>query len=198
MIYGGEYGALTDLAQCVEKTVACMKSRIHEFDSIVVRGVSGIVVGSPVALALDKPLVVVRKPDEQNHDGSRMVVNRHHLGKWVVFLDDFRATGETEKEIRREVESWGGQIGECFFYHKVLDGGPSGWVQPSVLPRKPRYNEPGLQIRHRGVLYPATITRVARVRVLVSYEIPVQNWLSTGTERHTVWLRPDDERLYYP
>lgn len=198
MIYGGmSFGTLNDLEDCVDRTVEAMKGRIGEFESIVVRGVSGMIVGAPVAIALHKPLVVCRKPNEMNHDGATVLVNKQNMGEWVVFLDDFRMDGKTEGDVRAAVEAEGAWIGECFFYHEVLEGrrGQAGWTAPKVAPD--RFPVPGLKIRHRGVLYPATIIKEARVRVLVSYNVPISGY-SVLTDVHTVWLRRDDERLYWP
>lgn len=69
-----------------------------KFGSIAVRGVSGITVGTIVALEMEKGLVIIRKPHEQSHSG--MIVGA--LG-WkdnpVVWLDDFIATGDTYRAI---------------------------------------------------------------------------------------------------
>src|ERR1039458_1948602 len=95
MIYGGQSG-LSDLEQFVDRAIADIGPRLHEWDSIVVRGVSGIVVGAPVALALDKPLVIVRKPDEPHHAcDHKMIVNYLAMGQRCLFLDDFVDSGRT-------------------------------------------------------------------------------------------------------
>jgi adenine/guanine phosphoribosyltransferase-like PRPP-binding protein len=66
--HGSSYAERTfrDLDLCVEQTRRDLEPHKHKFTSIVVTGISGLSVGAPVALALKKPLVVVRKrsPDD--------------------------------------------------------------------------------------------------------------------------------------
>lgn len=96
------YG-LDDLAPVVADTSAALWKHKDEFDVILVTGMSGAVVGVPVALALNKPIAIVRKPNDDAHQGSvgevggRRVINRYALrGRRALIVDDFRATGDTE------------------------------------------------------------------------------------------------------
>lgn len=97
------YG-LDDLAPTVADTSAALWKHRDEFDVILVTGMSGVVVGVPVALALNKPVAIVRKNDDDAHQsrvcgavGGKRVINRYALmGKRALIVDDFRSTGDTE------------------------------------------------------------------------------------------------------
>lgn len=91
-----------DLKETVERAVATLAPHAASFDCIAVRGVSGMIVGAPVALALGKPLVVVRKPHETSHGQS--LANRRHAGGRFLVLDDFMFTGATVQAIRDSME----------------------------------------------------------------------------------------------
>ncbi len=196
MIYGGRaYRSLNDLEEVVNETILKMKRRIDEFDSIVVRGVSGVVVGAPVAIALHKPLVVIRKPDEQSHDGASVVINRRNLGRWSVFLDDFRSTGDTEYVVRKAIELEAGKIGGCFFYH---DGSRNkkGWNHPLV--KRTREEAPTasgapltvgqmIVIRYRNRTAVACVIQETKRYIQVSY-------CPDRAERE-IWLRRDSDRI---
>jgi adenine/guanine phosphoribosyltransferase-like PRPP-binding protein len=99
MIYGSG-GDLRDLRAVVERAITHLSQHADEFDSIAVRGMSGVLVGSPVALHLDKPLIIVRKPGEQRHSPD-LVINKHNAGRRFLFLDDLISTGETRREVGR-------------------------------------------------------------------------------------------------
>lgn len=92
----GSNHSFADLALVVRDTVEDLRPHRREFDFIVVTGVSGITVGSPVALRLHKPLVVVRKPYERRHDGERVIGKPEGRG---LFLDDFTSSGRTYENV---------------------------------------------------------------------------------------------------
>ena len=72
-----------------------------EFDTVVVSGVSGVVMGAFVAHALDVDLLIVRKEDDRStHSYDRV---EGSLGRRWVFLDDFTETGKTRKRVRSVV-----------------------------------------------------------------------------------------------
>jgi adenine/guanine phosphoribosyltransferase-like PRPP-binding protein len=101
VIYNGDSG-LSDLAETVERTVADLRPHADKFDSIAVTGMSGVVVGSPVSLALGKPLVIVRKKTDDAHHKAH--VNRTRAGERVLFLDDFVESGETRARVEDAIE----------------------------------------------------------------------------------------------
>ena len=89
---------LSDLAETVNQCVFRLGEVADKFDSIVVTGMSGALVGSPVSLALHKPLVVVRKYGDRHHSDEQ-IINEHHLGQRFLFLDDFIAGGDTHRRV---------------------------------------------------------------------------------------------------
>lgn len=116
MIYGGETD-FDDLAAVVEQTTRALRPHVGRFDSIVVTGVSGMAVGFPVSLALGVPLVVRRKDFEDSHGIRGELINRHRLGKRVLFLDDVVSTGQTYARCADTVKRAGAMIVGAYTYH---------------------------------------------------------------------------------
>lgn len=71
-----------------------------DFDTIAVRGVSGQAVGTILAYELDCNLFVIRKFNDDSHNGHHPA---GHLGERVVIVDDFIATGNTMRQIMEKV-----------------------------------------------------------------------------------------------
>lgn len=89
----------------VEECYNLLKTPRYEFDAIVVRGVSGLLIGAIVAHILDKPILVVRKPWEIK-DGRchscYLVESAYDKGaefKWI-FFDDCIGQGATQRSVR--------------------------------------------------------------------------------------------------
>ena len=103
-VFGGYsvHSDLSDLPEAVNQSIARLAPHKHQFDSIVVQGMSGVIVGAPVALALHKQLVVVRKPEDQHHNMD-YVINAHRAGRRYLFLDDFIATGTTYGRVHDQL-----------------------------------------------------------------------------------------------
>jgi adenine/guanine phosphoribosyltransferase-like PRPP-binding protein len=114
MIYGTHQSlrdTLGDLGDVVEETVKQLEPHRIDFDHIIVTGVSGIVVGAPVSLALGKNLLVARKSGEDCHNyhplvGAKLVKN----GDRVLFLDDFVSSGNTRRRCQRALLGLGERI----------------------------------------------------------------------------------------
>jgi adenine/guanine phosphoribosyltransferase-like PRPP-binding protein len=72
-----------------------------EFDVIVVRGVSGLLLGVTLSKRLKKGLVVVRKPNEGTHSTFICEGTMPTRGnKWII-VDDILVTGNTLRAIFR-------------------------------------------------------------------------------------------------
>lgn len=89
--------------ETVKKTCSCLarfKKRC-EFDLIVVRGLSGVLLAPEVASKMDLPFVVVRKGEQTHgHDFLEVPSLLNTLGKLrYVILDDFISSGNTMGEI---------------------------------------------------------------------------------------------------
>jgi adenine/guanine phosphoribosyltransferase-like PRPP-binding protein len=87
----------SDLSEMVDRAVNTLLPMCGEFDSIAVRGVSGLMVGSPVALRLGKPLAVARKESEVAHASG--VCNADLAGRRYIIIDDFVSSGATVNAI---------------------------------------------------------------------------------------------------
>lgn len=72
------------------------------FDSIAYAGHSGALVAIPMAIALKKHLVIIRKPHEMSH-GS--VVEKTNAARNCLIVDDFIETGKTIKRIKKHLIS---------------------------------------------------------------------------------------------
>ena len=119
MIYSGRDGGtrhFDDLESVVQQTSRDLRPHLDRFDSIAVRGVSGIVVGAPVSLQLRKPLVVVRKKDERSHD-TNVLVNGQRAGERVLFLDDLIAGGTTRRAVWQAITDLGRRLVGEYTYH---------------------------------------------------------------------------------
>lgn len=102
MIYGGEAGSgdLTDLSETVTRSIAYLKAHSRRFDFIAVSGMSGVIVGAPVAIALKKPLVIVRKAGDDHHGWEGAITGAKNAKGRYIFLDDFVSSGRTQRYVR--------------------------------------------------------------------------------------------------
>jgi len=89
------------LKRIVENTSEFITSQNIDFDSIAARGLSGTLVSSPVCIAINKNLVVVRK-GESSHGYS---VEAAVCPERYIIIDDFLDTGATIKAIIDRISS---------------------------------------------------------------------------------------------
>lgn len=69
-----------------------------KFDSIAYTGHSGALVAIPVAIALKKHLIIVRKPHEKSHG---VAIEKDNNAKRCLIVDDFIETGKTIRRIKK-------------------------------------------------------------------------------------------------
>jgi len=98
------------LSTAIARTLlAIQKSRV-DFDAIAVRGVSGLLVGPAVAVALNKHLIVVRKTHDTAMNGSSHSYNQVEgcckKNCRYIIIDDFISTGETIGKVKEMVEDF--------------------------------------------------------------------------------------------
>lgn len=112
--------SLHDLSDTVRRTARDLRPYRHEFDCIVVVGMSGVTVGVPVSLMLKVPVVILRKSDDDSHQGSQYggVINRYALGERALFVDDFSSTGDTERGVMERVASAGSTVVATYWYRE--------------------------------------------------------------------------------
>jgi adenine/guanine phosphoribosyltransferase-like PRPP-binding protein len=80
----------------VKKIIKALKPKTNEFDSVVVSGYSMALVGSIVAHALKKNIVLVRKPSELRISGYE--TEGIHNQRCII-IDDLVCTGNTFRRV---------------------------------------------------------------------------------------------------
>jgi adenine/guanine phosphoribosyltransferase-like PRPP-binding protein len=90
--------------KCREQAVKRAVDRLRNvaFNTIVVHGLSGLVIGSIVAHALQKGLSVIRKTGEKTHSINKIETTEDKLGKYVI-LDDLIDSGKTLAHIYKTI-----------------------------------------------------------------------------------------------
>lgn len=95
-------GVVACASRIMDRIVALTKEGVlGSVDAVVVRGVSGLLVGPMVSAFLDKSLIVVRKDDGAHC--KRACEGNRNIGTYIV-IDDYVCTGKTIQTIVREVE----------------------------------------------------------------------------------------------
>jgi len=126
MIYHSGGQDFQGLEHAVRKTCANLREQLDMFDSIIVQGISGQCVGFIVALRLKKPILVLRKAYEDCHDvessdSPPTLINKHAMGRRVLFLDDFVSNGRTYGRCAEAVKAHGGLLVGIYEYrHHTL------------------------------------------------------------------------------
>jgi orotate phosphoribosyltransferase len=75
-----------------------------QFDAIACRGVSGLTIAPIVAHLLDKPLIIVRKPNESAHSTNKY--EGCYNFKNYIIIDDFVSTGGTVGKIQELIKGF--------------------------------------------------------------------------------------------
>jgi hypothetical protein len=114
----------TDLDAKVRETVEALRPHADRFEGVVVRGMSGPLVGPMVASLLKKPWCVVRKPGEGTHSDHKVLEGWHNFKTYII-IDDLTATGGTLKLIQQTLhdharaftETWKKGLPECVGFY---------------------------------------------------------------------------------
>lgn len=93
---------------CIERLEEI--SQDVEFDAIAVSGYSGSLIVAPIALALNKNIILVRKDDEVCY--SKFQVEGPMDGRYII-LDDLICTGRTVSRIVRKIKQHLTPYAEC-------------------------------------------------------------------------------------
>lgn len=72
-------------------------------EAIAFRGMSGALVASPVAARLQKPLILVRKPNDNSHSPLKVESCKIEPKNYVI-LDDFVSSGKTANAIIKAIK----------------------------------------------------------------------------------------------
>ena len=129
-----------------------------EFDTFVVRGMSGAIAGAMLARSMKKNLYVIRKEDDDSHDGNRPFGD---MGEAWVFLDDFISSGNTFAKTWDAVQSNLGVLSEYVWEEDKVIETPIP-VAPCVgayLYRDKRFRNPQQLTEDMQYWYPANVKR---------------------------------------
>lgn len=130
--HGGYLAKALERDQIDEAVDDCEKVlKTKRFDTIVFRGVSGMLVGPIVAHRLRKEVIVVRK-STTDYTHSHREAEGHVGAKRYIVLDDFISSGQTVKTIIKAVEDFVGtnvQLAGGMFYADAT----KPWLAPGAL-----------------------------------------------------------------
>lgn len=87
------WGTTQQFQTCLDTTVRELLPHTGEFNWIVARGMSGCILGLPVAHALNKTLFIVRKPEDRHYPQHTLIGDK--LVGPGLFLDDFITAAKT-------------------------------------------------------------------------------------------------------
>jgi hypothetical protein len=76
----------------------------YDFDALAFRGMSGTLIGPSVALAMDKTMILVRKPGVDCH--STYPVEGDQGARRYIIIDDMISSGATAKTIINEIKEF--------------------------------------------------------------------------------------------
>lgn len=97
------------LKRTIKSLCRLIQQKKIQFDAIAFRGYSGSLLAVPVALQMDKHLVIVRKPREMSHgDPVEGKVHRRY-----IIVDDHISSGNTVKSIVRTIDKWSKRYSKC-------------------------------------------------------------------------------------
>jgi phosphoribosylpyrophosphate synthetase len=83
---------------------ACAILGKYEFDAIAFRGMSGAIPSPVIALAMNKTMIMVRKPESESHSGRNVEGDR--AARRYVIVDDFIESGATVQAIYDQVKEF--------------------------------------------------------------------------------------------
>lgn len=106
----------------------------YSYDKVMCADARGFIVGSPLAYALDTPLVIARKPGKLPRPGlsctydleygsNTLLVSQGSLkkGDKVLIVDDLLATGGSAKAMMEIAAQAGATPVACLFYIELVD-----------------------------------------------------------------------------
>lgn len=96
-----------NMAKIQQQARECLRPIADKFDFVACRGCSGLLVAPMIAYDLSKPLVVVRKREEQSHSCSTIEEPSRPTGgyKSYIIVDDFGSSGKTIMTIMKELKA---------------------------------------------------------------------------------------------
>jgi orotate phosphoribosyltransferase len=111
--YPGVYGTVVDaVAEQVSK-------KAPKANALCAVPLSGVLLASPVAVALKKPLVYIRL---EKHENERLVEGEVRPGWNVVVVDDLATSGKTILSAAERIEDEGGKVSSAVVFIDRLEG----------------------------------------------------------------------------
>lgn len=96
--------ARTPVDKTIQRCVKLLEPTQDKWDTIAVRGVSGLLIGPVLAHLMRKELIVIRKPEDDT--ASRSKIEGHVTACSYVIVDDLICSGSTCVQIMRAVRSF--------------------------------------------------------------------------------------------
>lgn len=108
----------TKVRETVRRAVQALRPMTDQFDAIAFCGMSGAVIAPIVALRLNKPLIVVRKPEPTDPDRQLATHSSYTVEgmlncKSYLIVDDLVCSGATRNYIIKEIRDWQEQYGHA-------------------------------------------------------------------------------------
>jgi len=103
-----------DYLDHVARAIFALAPERDNFTSVVVSGVSGMVVGAVVAVRIGRPLVVIRKSEETGREKAHW--NITNAGDRPLFLDGSISTGETLRRVEFALKLHGKRLAGIYLY----------------------------------------------------------------------------------
>lgn len=106
---GENYGYLLTkgkLKSEIERAVLALNDANIKFDTIAVQGVSGLLFGAPLAAALDKGLIIVRRPGDESALTFPFGIKGQKTNQNILFVDDCVRTGATAKRVLEKLDDF--------------------------------------------------------------------------------------------
>lgn len=111
----------------VDQILEHLDPHIANFDQLAVCGVSSIVLGSMIANALEKDLVVIRKASERRYSNNKVEYIQN--GK-CLFIDDSMFTGATLTRVKKLLKAENIPLVGVFYYDDRLHNSKqAGWFE---------------------------------------------------------------------
>ncbi len=111
--YPGVYGLVVDAVS------GLVSEKVAKIDALCAVPLTGLLVASPVALSLKKPLIYTRASKRAN---ERLVEGEVRPGMSVVVVDDLATSGKTILSAAEAVEDEGGKVSSAVVLIDRLEG----------------------------------------------------------------------------
>ena len=102
--YGEQYLQGKRLKTVIRRTVKLLRDKNIKFDTIAVKGNSGMLIGPSLAMEMNKSLLIIRKPAERNHSYNKVEGWGHN--QRILILDDFIASGKTIESMIKSINDY--------------------------------------------------------------------------------------------